>query len=837
MEIGKVKKVQLVDEMEKSYLDYAMSVIVARALPDVRDGLKPVHRRILYAMEQMNLSPLAKFVKSAKVVGEVLGKFHPHGDMAVYDAMVRMAQDFAMRYPLIHGQGNFGSVDGDPPAAMRYTEVKLRPISLEMLSDIGKDTVEFVDNFDRSLKEPVYLPAKLPNLLLMGAEGIAVGMATKIPPHNLGEVVDTICFMIEKVKVEKVVDEEKKEKEKLVYEGSIEDLFDFIKGPDFPTGGFIYDASEIRSMYTTGKGKVVIRGKTNIEELESGKMAIVVTEIPYQVNKSALVAKIAQLVKDKKLTGISDLRDESDRRGIRVVIELKRDALPKRVLNNLFVKTQLQTTFAANMVALVKGTPLTLNLKTILLEYIKHRYKVVRRRSEYELKQAKARAHILEGLKIAVSNIDAVIETIKKAEDVERARNSLMEKFKLTEIQAQAILDMQLKRLAALERKKIEEEYEEIKKIIENLLDLLGNPKKILKVIKDELLYLKKKYADERRTKVFTQKAGEFKEEDLITKEEVIIVITKSGYIKRVPRGTFRSQRRGGKGVSGMKQKEKDEIRFILEANTHDNILFFTDKGKVFQVRVWNLPEGSRTAKGQAVINLINIEQGEKVQSVLTTSKDSLKKYLVLATKNGVVKKTALSNFANIRTSGIIAIKLSKGDELCWAKTTSGNDHVFLATHKGLSIRFLEKDIRATGRDTMGVRGIRLRKGDYVVGMETFPAKFRPPRDKRKKYFKEILMVAENGIGKRTEISQFPVQKRGGKGVKIANISAKTGNVVCGQMVDEKVEEIILTTKKAQVIKLPLKNIPTLKRATQGVRLMRVAKDDKVAAVACLEKE
>jgi len=819
-------------------LDYAMSVIVARALPDVKDGLKPVHRRILYAMSSLNLGPSARFVKSAQVVGEVLGKFHPHGDMSVYDSMVRMAQDFSMRYPLIWGQGNFGSVDGDPPAAMRYTEAKLKPISLEMLADINKNTVDFVDNFDRSLKEPVYLPAKLPNLLLMGSEGIAVGVATKIPPHNLTELVGALCFMIDKIKVEIIEDETGKKREKLNFEGTIDDLLKYIAGPDFPTGGAIFDADEIKLAYTTGKGKIVMRGKTNIEEIKAGKMAIIINELPYQVNKANLVAKIALLAKEKKIVGISDLRDESDRDGIRIVIELKRDAKPKRVLNNLFVKTPLQTTFAANIVALVNGTPQTLNLRTILMEYLKHRYEVIVRRSKYELAQAQARAHILEGLKIAVDNIDEVIEVIKRAKDVERARAALMEKFKLTEIQAQAILDMQLKRLAALERQKIEEEYQMIKETIDYLEDLLSRPEKILKVIKNELTYLAKKYGDERKTKVFAQKAGEFAEEDLITKEDVIITITKSGYIKRVPRGTFRSQRRGGKGVSGMKTKTEDEIAFLLEANTHDNILFLTDRGKVFQVKVWDLPEGSRISKGQAVINLINIEQGEKVQSVIAIdAKEGKKSNLVLATKKGAVKKTPLSAYANIRINGIIAIKLTAGDELCWAKLTTGSDHVFLATHNGLSIRFSEKDIRPTARDTMGVRGIRLGKGDYVVGMETFAKRFKPAGDKRRKYFKEILVVMENGIGKRTQTNQFPVQKRGGKGVKIANVTGKTGKVVCCRMVDEKVMELILTSRSAQVIKLPLKNIPTLKRATQGVILMRMGKLDKIAAVACLEKQ
>lgn len=869
-DIGKLQHSEITQEMEKSYLDYAMSVIVQRALPDVRDGLKPVHRRILYAMEhEMNLRSSSKFTKSAKVVGEVMGKYHPHGDSPIYQALVRLAQDFAMRYPLITGQGNFGSIDGDPPAAMRYTEVKMAPIADEMLADIDKETVDFIDNFDQTQKEPVFLPAKLPNLLLMGAEGIAVGMATKIPTHNLSEVIDATTYMIRKGKMglssesrgeaeiefKKIsLDEpsspeapEAKENEtvkgnlRFESEATIDELMQYIKGPDFPTAGQIFDENEIKETYATGKGKIVIRGRAEIEEGKGGKFQIVITELPYQVNKANLLVKIADLAKEKKIDGIADLRDESDRHGIRVVVELKRDAKPKAVLNNLFKKTELQTTFPVNMVALVDGTPMTLNLKQILTEYVNHRFKVVSRRSQFELNEARARAHILEGLLIALENLDAVINTIRSSKDADEAKTNLMAKFKLTEIQSVAILDMQLRKLAALERQKIEDEYKKVKETIDYLLDLLAHPDKILTVISAELEEIKKKYGDERKTKIFKKKVDDFSEEDLIPNEETIITITSTGYIKRVPRSTYRTQRRGGKGVMGMKTKEEDEIAHILTANTHDYILFFTNKGRVFKIRVWDLPEGSRQAKGQAVINLINIEQGETVQSVLTLNDKGgeNQKYLFMATRAGTVKKTEISKYDNVRTSGLIAIKLADGDELVWVKPTSGNDHVLLVSHEGKSIRFDEADVRPTARDTMGVIGISLKKEDFVVGMEVFPSKIEDPQDKRKKVFKDILVVMENGLGKRTDFSEFPLQKRGGMGVKVAEVTPKTGKVVCCQYVDESVDQVVLTSKQAQIIKLPLKNIPRLGRATQGVIMMRCDKSagDCVSAVTCLKKE
>lgn len=863
--IGKIQSVKITEEMERSYLDYAMSVIVQRALPDVRDGLKPVHRRILYAMHQMGLGHSSKFSKSAKVVGEVLGKYHPHGDSPVYQALVRLAQDFNMRYPLITGQGNFGSIDGDPAAAMRYTEVKMSPISQEMLADIEKDTIDYIDNFDQTLKDPVFLPAKIPNLLLMGAEGIAVGMATKIPPHNLTEVIDATNFLIEKGKMGESresrgeaqiefkrisLDEEKSEPENILAqevqrlrfesEASIEEIMQFIKGPDFPTAGQIFDQDQIKEAYSTGKGRIVIRGKAEIEEGKGGKFQIIISELPYQVNKAQLITKIADLAKDKKIEGIADLRDESDRHGIRVMVELKRDARPRSVLNNLFKKTELQTTFPVNTVALVNGTPMTLNIKQILEEFIDHRHLVITKRSEFELNGARARAHILEGLLIALDNLDAVIETIRKSKDADEAKANLMGRFKLTELQAVAILDMQLRRLAALERQKIEDEYKKVKETIDYLTDLLAHPQKILGVIETELKEIKSKYGDERRTKIYKKKVEEFSEEDLIPNDETIIIVTSTGYIKRVPRGTYRTQKRGGKGVVGMKTKEEDEISHLLTADTHDYILFFTNKGRVFRLRVWELPEGSRQAKGQAIINLINIEQGEKIQSILTTKNNNgvNEQFLFMVTKKGIVKKTKISKFENVRSSGIIAIKLSGDDELCWTKITSGNDHILLISHEGKAIRFNENDVRPTARDTMGVIGINLNKQDYVVGMEALPSKIENPKDRRKKIFKDILVVMERGLGKRTDFSEFPLQKRGGMGVKVAEITPKTGKVVCSQFVDEGVEQIILTSKHAQIIKLPVRNIPTLGRATQGVILMRCGNSgDSVRAVSCLKKE
>ncbi len=815
--------------MRKAYLNYAMSVIVARALPDVHDGLKPVHRRILFAMHEIGLTHTSKYKKSATVVGEVMGKYHPHGDMPVYDAMVRLAQDFAMRYPLIDGQGNFGSVDGDPPAAMRYTEARMAAISSELLTDIDKDTVTFIPNFDGSQNEPVVLPAKLPNLLLMGSEGIAVGMATKIPPHNLTEVVDAIIYLIGRTTFEKKPTDRENEKRgeiitaedaAALFRGSdvslksavtIEELLEYVKGPDFPTGGAIYDAAEIRNAYVTGRGRVLIRGKAEIEEIGQGKSAIIVTEIPYQVNKAMLITKIADLVKDKKLDGISDLRDESDRRGMRIFIELKRDAVPNKVLNNLFKHTQLQTTFPVNMVALVNGVPQTLNLKLILEEYLKHRYGVIRRRSEFELRQAKARLHILEGLKIAVDHIDAVIATIRASRDQEEAKKNLMEKFKLSEIQSVAILDMQLRRLAALERQKIEDELLMVRETIDYLEDLLAHPQKVLEVIRGELEKLKEKYGDTRRTKVYKSKVGEFSEEDLIPNESTVVTLTNTGYIKRQSLNSFQTQHRGGKGVRGMTTKEEDGIFHIRHTMAHDNILFFTNRGKVYQLRAYEIPESSRISKGTAIINLLNIESGEKVESFITYGKDTLKGYVFLTTRNGTVKKTALSDFANIRRNGMIAIKLDPKDELVWSSISTGDNDVLITTLEGKAIRFNEKSVRPLGRSTMGVRGIKLVGGDQVIGMDVIIKGDNP----------DVLTIMENGLGKKTSANQFHSQSRGGQGVKVAKVTTKTGKVVTAQVIPPDAEEVILTSRTGQVVKLELKSIPRLSRDTQGVILMR----------------
>ena len=832
MEIGKIEPVKLTDEVQKAYLDYAMSVIVSRALPDVRDGLKPVHRRILYAMHQMNLHASGKFSKSAKVVGEVLGKYHPHGDQSVYDALVRMAQDFSMRYPLIKGQGNFGSVDGDPPAAMRYTEVKLAKIASTILTDLDKETVPFTPNFDGSLKEPDFLPAALPNLLLMGAEGIAVGMATRIPPHNLAEVVEALIFMISKSQV----------KETVSAEVTVEELMNFIQGPDFPTAGQLYDWQELKNAYLTGRGKIVIRGQAEITE-EKKKPVILITQLPYQVNKAELVAKIAQYAKEKRLKGIADLRDESDREGMRIVIELKKNAKPKAVLNNLFKYTQLQTIYPINIVALKDGVPKTLNLKAILLAYLNHRLEMIEKRSRYELNQAQQRTHILAGLKIALENIDAVIDTIKKSKDPTAAKKALMEKFNLTEIQASAILEMPLKRLSGLEREKIEDEYQLLQELIAYLNDLLAHPEKILKVIKRELEQIKEKYGDSRKTKVFKRGLKEFKEEDLIAKKRVLMTITKTGYIKRVSPSVFKLQRRGGKGVLGMSTKEEDEIKDLLFANTHDYVLFFTDQGKVYQLRAWDIPEASRRSQGKAIVNLINKSQEERVTSILIhpeTKQQGNKatRYILMATKKGKIKKTSLSQFKNIRSSGLIAINLKKDDQLGWVKLTDGQQQVILITHQGKGIKFSEKDVRPMGRATEGVKGISLKKDNYLVGMEVFAAKPKKLADKRKKNFHQLLTISEKGVGKRTAAENFPLQKRGGLGVWAARTSKKTGSLICAKLVTDKIDKLVLTSKKGQIIKVRLNSVPVLGRATQGVILMRFSqKNDQVAAATCIKKE
>jgi len=805
---GKIEPVEITQEMQRSYLDYAMSVIVSRALPDVKDGLKPVHRRILYAMHELGLSHEAKYRKSATVVGEVLGKYHPHGDAPVYDALVRLAQDFAMRAPLVDGQGNFGSIDGDPPAAMRYTEVRMSKISAEMLSDIEKSTVPFADNFDGTRKEPRILPARLPNLLLNGSAGIAVGMATNIPPHNLNEICDGIIYLINNP------------------EGMVEDFLKFIKGPDFPTGGAIFDINEIRAAYATGKGRIVMKARAEIEEDQGGKFVISVSELPYQVNKSLLIAHIAELVKEKKLAGISDLRDESDRRGMRIVIELKRDSRPRAVLNNLYKHTAMQLAFNVNMVALVDGVPLTLTLKKVLTEYIRHRQNVVTKRSQFDLEAAGSRAHILEGLKIALDHLDAVIETIKKSKDAESAKTNLIGRFKLTEIQAIAILDMQLRRLAALERQKIEEEYTETKKKIAYLEDLLASPKKILAVIEKELLELKEKYGEDRRTRVYPNPIGEFSEEDLIPKEQVIVTITESGYIKRSPISTFRTQGRGGKGVAGVAMKEEDTVADIFSAKTHDAILFFTKSGKVYQLKVYDLPEGSRVSRGQAIVNLIELDQGDLITAVVCIPSKVKSGFLFMTTKGGIVKKTPLADFANIRRTGVIAINIAGGDELRFVSLTDGTDDIIIVTKNGMSIRFSEKGARAMGRATSGVIGIRLKGADAVISAEIAP----PEAD--------LLVITDRGYGKRSKLVDWPIQSRAGAGVKAAEITTRNGALVAAKVIEKSHEDVIITTKGGQVIKLPVKDLPILTRQTQGVILIRLGdRNDRVAAVTAITRE
>ena len=852
---GKLKHVSIVKEMEKSYLDYAMSVIVARALPDVRDGLKPVHRRILYSMYKSGIHHTSSYKKAARIVGDVLGKYHPHGDSAVYMALVRLAQNFSMRYPLIDGQGNFGSVDGDSPAAMRYTEARLAKVTQELLKDIGKNTVGFVDNFDGSLQEPTVLPTKLPNLLLMGSEGIAVGMATKIPPHNLTEVGQALLAVIKQGQAEPSSESHQLEssKQTLKLEAAlaatpqslagqfssqitIDGIMEFINGPDFPTAGIIFDYKQIVEAYRTGRGKVVIRAKTSIEESKKGNFQIIVTELPYQVNKARLISKIADLVRNKKVIGIRDVNDHSDRKGMHIAIDLKRDARPKVVLNKLYKYTDLQTSFSMNMVALnSQGTPQLMHVKQILMEYVAHRQQVVVRRSQFELKEAHDRAHILEGLMIALKNLDEVIETIRRSPDSEQAKLNLMTKFGLSELQALAILDMQLKRLAALERQKVEEEYNQVKAIIESLLKLLGTPSKILQTVADETQEMIDLYGDARRTKLIKGKIGELSEEDLVADEETVITLTESGYIKRISPSDFRSQARGGKGAKGMTTKLEDVVKFILTARTHDDMLLFTNKGRVFKIKVYEMTESSRQAKGTAVVNLINLQSDEIVQSLLVLNEQrDQSKFITLVTRKGLVKKTAVKLYNNIRQNGIIAVTLNDDDELVWGKLTGGTDHLMLITRLGKCIRFSEKEVKSSQRDTKGVKGITLKKEDYVVGMEAFTPEEEKPADGRKKFFRQIAIITEKGMGKRTKISEYPVQKRSGIGVKVAEINQKTGRVAAAKMVTQEHEEVVITTSSGQAIKLPIskRSIPVLTRPTQGVILMRPKPGDRVVAAA-----
>jgi len=827
MDIGNVKPQEITQEMETCYLDYAMSVIVGRALPDVRDGLKPVHRRILYAMWDMGLRSTAKLRKSALVVGDVLGKYHPHGDSAVYDTMVRLAQDFSMRYPMIQGQGNFGSLDDDGAAAMRYTECRLTPLAEEMMQDIDKDTITWTDNYDGTRKEPMVLPAKLPQLLLNGSLGIAVGMATSIPPHNLSELVEGIEYLIENPK------------------STNEDLMKFIKGPDFPTGGAIYDKQAIVQAYSTGKGAIVNRATAEIVEDKKGAKQIIVSEIPYQVNKATLLEVVADLVKDKKIDGIKDIRDESDKDGVRIVVDLKAEAYPQKVLNRLYKLTDLQKTFHLNMIALVDGLqPQVLSLKSFLEQYVEHRYNVVTRRTKFDLERAKERAHILEGLKKALDHIDAIIATIKKSADKEEARSELCKKFKLSDAQSAAILEMKLQTLAGLERKKIDDELKEKKQIIAELEELLKSPKKILGVIKTELAYLKAKFGDERRTKVFASPVGEFKEEDLIPEEDCIITLTEGGYIKRMNPKNYKAQHRGGKGVSGITTREEDEVKYLASVNTHDNLLFFTNTGRVFQTKSYEIPEASRVARGQAVVNFLELGPKEEVNA-LVALKENLKNkkkgevktaagigeenYLVMATKNGIIKKTAIGDFANVRRSGLIAIGLDKDDLLRWVKPSSGTDEIILVTAKGQSVRFKEKDARSMGRAAGGVRGLRLKKGDIVVGMDVISTKVKAGNAKP-----ELLVVMENGYGKKTELKQFKIQRRGGSGIKAAQVTPKTGQIVVAKILAGGEEDIIAISQHGQVIRTSLSSISLLGRATQGVRIIKLDEGDKVASVTCL---
>lgn len=809
-EVSHIEERSLVDEMQESYLDYAMSVIVARALPDVRDGLKPVHRRILYAMWDVGLKPSAKFRKSATIVGEVLGKYHPHGDTSVYDSMVRMAQDFSMRYPLVWGQGNFGSMDGDSAAAYRYTEAKLKGIAEEMLLDIEKDTVNFVPNFDGSHNEPLVLPAKLPNLLLNGTMGIAVGMATDIPPHNLTELCDGITYLIDNPKA------------------NVEDLMKYIKGPDFPTGGIIYDIKEIQRAYATGKGAIVMRAKAEIIEDKSGKFKIIVSEIPYRVNKAELIEKIAELVRDKKIKDIKDLRDESSKEGVRIVIELKKDSYPKKILNQLYKLTSLQDTFHVNALALIDGLqPRVLTLKMILEEYVKHREVVIKRRTEFELRKAKERAHILEGLVKALNNIDAVISTIKKSRDKDEARVNLMKKFKFTEIQATAILEMRLQQLANLERQKLVDELKEIKKLIEELEGILKSRTKILNIIKKDLAQLKEKYGDERRTEIVKSPVGEFSVKDLIPNEPTIIVVTRDGYIKRMPPETFKTQARGGKGVMGLTTKEEDIVEHFFTTNTHADLLFFTTSGRVFQLKAFEVPQAARTAKGQALVNFLQLAPHEKVTSVLDLANLTGYKYLVLVTKKGLIKKVDIAEITKVRKSGLIAIKLKSGDVLLWAKPSTGADEVVLVTNDGMSVRFPEKGIRPMGRAAAGVRGIRLKGADFVVRMDINEKGIKDAN-------LDLLVVMKNGYGKRSGINSYRLQSRGGTGIKTAKITEKTGKIIGARLINNKDldRDMIIISEKGQVIRLPLKTVSRLGRATQGVRLMSFKeKGDKVASI------
>lgn len=794
--------------MEDSFFRYSMSVIIDRALPDVRDGLKPVHRRILFSMNQNGNRSTAKFVKSARIIGDVMGKYHPHGDSAIYNSMVRLAQPWALRYPLIQGQGNFGSMDGDEPAAHRYTEARMAKMADEILADIDKETVDFRDNFDGSEQEPVVLPAKLPNLLLNGQIGIAVGMATNIPPHNLGELVDASIELIDNP------------------EATIDDLLTHVKGPDFPTGATIYGGAPMKQAYQTGRGSVMVRAVADIVETNKGRHQIVISEVPYGVNKATLIEKVAELVKDKRINGISDLRDESARGKVRVVIELKKDAYPKKLLNQLYKLTQLQSSFSFNMLALVDGVqPRVLGLRDMLHEFVKHRQIVVRRRTEFELKKAKERAHILEGYKIALDHIDEVIKTIRASRTQEEAQANLIKQFKLSKIQAMAILAMQLRRLTGLSREEIENELAELIKIIAKLESILADEQEILKIIKIELLEMKEKYGDERRSQVINHELGKFSDEELIPEEESVILLTAENYIKRTSVNDYRRQHRGGKGKRGMSTKEEDIINQVVPANTHDYLLFFTNKGRVFRLKAYEVPAAGLQAKGVAAVNLLQLQPQELITSIIGRAKDARDDgYLFMATTKGTVKKTPIKDYMNIRTNGLIAIKLDEGDELRWIKQTSGDNDIIISTSAGQAVRFNESDARPMGRSARGVRGVRLRPNDRVVGMDVVSDDEQT-----------LLVISENGFGKRTKVSNFPSHKRGGVGIKAAVVTSKTGPIISVQSLLPELDEALLVSKNGQTIRLSLNDIKLLGRTTQGVTIMRLSGSDKVSSIGLMQ--
>ena len=804
-DIERIRPIDLEQEMKKSFISYAMAVIISRALPDVRDGLKPVHRRILYAMHELGVTPDKPYRKCARIVGDVLGKYHPHGDSSVYGALVRLAQDFATRYPLVDGQGNFGSVDGDGAAAMRYTEARMSKLNLQMLADIDKETVDFVPNFDETLMQPTVMPSRYPNLLVNGSSGIAVGMATNIPPHNLGEVIDGVVKLIENPDV------------------TSQELMECVKGPDFPTGGVILGRRGIYDTYTTGRGRIVVRAKTDIEPMPNNRQRIVVTEIPYMVNKSVLIAKIAELVHDKKLEGISDIRDESDRNGMRIVIELKRDVNAAVVLNYLYKHTQLQDAFGAIMLALVDGEPKVLSLKEMLYHYLEHQKEIITRRTRYDLDKAEARAHILEGLLIALDNIDEIVRIIRGSANTGEAKMQLMERFGLSDKQAQAILDMRLARLTGLERERLQEEYAELQKTIAYLRAVLADEKLVLGIIRDEILVIKEKYADERRTEITTMD-GEIDPEDLIQEDSVVVTLTHFGYVKRIPRTTYRSQNRGGKGVSGMTTREEDYAEKLLVTSTHAELMFFTNRGRVYSLKAYEIPEAGRTARGTAIVNLLQLDGGEKVTAMIPLPKEREEGYLVMATKNGLIKKTGSDEFKNLRKMGLIAIALREDDELIGVELTKGESELMMATRMGQAIRFSENDVRAMGRNSMGVRSIDLSEGDEVIAV----AKVEEG--------KQVLAITQNGYGKRTELEEFRCQTRGGKGILAMRLTEKTGLLAAQLLVSED-EDIMLITDDGTIIRMPVNGISVIGRVSQGVRVMRVEDESRIVGVTATERE